>query len=195
MSGPRYRVPFRRRRKNLTDYHMRKTMICSRKLRLVVRLSSEYVYAQLVEAFMEGDRVLASVCSKELEKLGWGASYSNTSAAYLSGLLLGKKVFAMGIKDAILDIGLRRSSVGSRVFAVLKGVIDVGLKVPYDKRILPSEERIRGEHIASYAKKLLEEDQEHYGRVFSQYLSKGLKPEQLPDHFDNTRNNILNAEG
>jgi len=41
---------------------------------------------------------------------------------------------------------------------------------------------------------LLEENQERYERTFSRYLSKGLKPEQLPEYFDNVRNNLLNAE-
>ena len=106
----------------------------------------------------------------------------------------------MNLKESLLEnkrnlvILILSILIALGVFAVLKGVIDVGLKVPYDKRILPSEERIRGEHIASYAKKLLEEDQERYRRMFSRYLSKGLKPEQLPDYFENARNNILNAE-
>jgi len=192
LRGPRYHVPFRRRRENLTDYHMRKTMIRSNKLRIVVRLSSKYIYIQLIEPSVNGDRVLASVCSKELKEFGWNFSYSNTSSAYLSGLLLGKKAFIIKINEGILDIGLRSSSSGSRVFAVLKGLIDMGLKVPHNKQILPSDERIRGEHIAAYAIKLREEDEQRYERLFCEYLSKGIKPEQLPEYFDKTRENILN---
>lgn len=74
-----------------------------------------------------------------------------------------------------------RPSTGARVFAVLKGATDAGLNVPHDEEILPSDERIKGQHIASYAKKLLEEDQQLYERTFSQLLSKGFKPERLPD--------------
>ena len=194
MSGPRYRVAFRRRRINLTDYQMRKSMILSGKLRLIVRLSSKYLYIQLAEPSELGDNVLAFVCSKELGKFGWKASSCNTSAAYLSGLLIGKRALDLGIKEAILDIGLRRPSIGARVFAVLKGVTDVGLSVPYNEKILPSDERIAGEHIASYAKKLLEEDQQKYGRIFSYHLSQGLKPESLPDHFRIVKNNIIKGE-
>jgi large subunit ribosomal protein L18 len=171
-------------------------MILSRRLRLVVRLSSKYVYAQIVKAVASGDHVLVSVTSKELKRFGWGPSYGNVSAAYLSGLLLGQKASKMGIKNVILDIGLRNPSRGSRIFAVLKGVVDSEIKVPHDERILPSEERIRGEHIASYAKKLLQEDQQHYEVTFSQYLSNGLRPEQLPDNFNQIRDNVLQiAEG
>jgi len=174
---------------------MRKAMILSGMPRLVVRFSLKYVYVQLTEASMSGDRILASACSKELEKFGWRASYGNTSAAYLTGLLLGKRVLAIGVEDAILDIGLRKPSAGARVFAVLKGVIDAGLKVPCDERVLPSEERIKGEHIASYAGKISEEDQQRYRRQFSQYLSRGLDTERLTDHFDHVRDNVLSAVG
>jgi len=169
-------------------------MILSGKLRLIVRLSSKYLYIQLAEPSELGDNVLAFVCSKELGKFGWKASSCNTSAAYLSGLLIGKRALDLGIKEAILDIGLRRPSIGARVFAVLKGVTDAGLSVPYNEKILPSDERIASEHIASYAKKLLEEDQQKYGRIFSYHLSQGLKPESLPDHFRIVKNNIIKGE-
>lgn len=187
--GPRYRVAFRRRRANITDFRMRKTLILSGIPRLVVRLSLKYVYAQLTEAVRSGDRVLASACSRELTKFGWRAPCRNTPTAYLTGFLLGQRALALGVEAAILDIGLRRSSIGARIFAVLKGAVDVGLKIPYGERILPSQERIKGEHIASYSKMLLEEDRQSYERMFSQYLSKGLAPEQLADHFVH----VLNA--
>lgn len=189
--GPRYRVAFRRRRMNLTDYKMRKTMICSKIPRLIVRFSLKYIYVQLAEAYLKGDKILASACSKELDKFGWRATYRNTPAAYLIGLLLGKRALAIGVENAILDIGLKKPSVGSRVFAVLKGVIDAGLKVPCNERVFPSEERIKGEHIASYAK-MLEEDQQRYEKTFSRYLSQDSNPKQLPDFFLHVKNNLLN---
>jgi hypothetical protein len=33
------------------------------------------------------------------------------------------------------------------LYAALKGAIDAGLKIPYNEEILPSEDRIKGEHI------------------------------------------------
>ncbi len=188
-TGPRYRVAFRRRRVNLTDYQMRKAMIRSGILRMVVRPSLKHIYIQLVEVSPAGDKILAAVSSKALGKYGWNVSYNNTSAAYLSGLLLGKKALALGMDEAILDIGLRRPSIGSKLFAALKGAVDAGLKVPYDKQILPSEARIRGEHIQSYAK-LLSEDQLRYERQFS----KGLKPEGLVDSFNRVKDRILSSK-
>ncbi len=172
---------------------MRKAEVSSGTPRLIVRFSSKYVYAQLAEATVSGDKILAAACSKELEKLGWKASYQNTSAAFLTGLLLGKRALAGGVEEAILDIGLRKPSAGACVFAVLKGAVDAGLQVPHDEDVLPSEERLRGEHVASYAKKMLEEDKERYERIFSQYLSKSLRPEQFTEHFQNVKDSVLNT--
>lgn len=189
--GPRYHVAFRRRRRNITDYRMRKSMISSGTPRLIVRFSTRYINAQLAEALVEGDRILASVYSKELEQFGWKASFKNIPSAYLTGLLLGKKSLANGIENAILDIGLRRPTTGARIFAVLKGAIDAGVKIPYDEQVLPNASRIKGEHIASFAKSLIEEDQQQYEKSFSKYISKSLKPEQLTSHFIEIKNSIL----
>ena len=54
--------------------------------------------------------------------------------------------------SAVLDIGLNRATQGARVFAALKGAVDAGLDIPYGEEILPSDERIKGAHIAAYNK-------------------------------------------
>jgi large subunit ribosomal protein L18 len=53
---------------------------------------------------------------------------------------------------AILDIGLNRATPGARVFAALKGAVEAGLEIPHGEEILPSDERVRGAHIAAYNK-------------------------------------------
>jgi large subunit ribosomal protein L18 len=168
-------------------------MILSMKLRLVVRFSLKCVYVQLVEAAKEGDKTLTSASSKELEKRGWKASLKNTSAAYLTGLLIGERARTLGIETAILDLGLKRPSTGAKAFAVLKGANDAGLRVPYNDRVLPSEERIRGLHIVGYAKERLEEETQQYSGLFSHYLINNLKPEQLDEHFEDIKRTILHA--
>jgi large subunit ribosomal protein L18 len=55
-----------------------------------------------------------------------------------------------GYGGGILDIGLQASSVGSRVYAALKGIVDSGFDIPCSSEVFPSEERIRGKHIAEY---------------------------------------------
>ena len=113
--------------------------------------------------------------------------------AYLVGFLIGYKALSQGIDHAILDIGLRKSSKGARVFAALKGAVDAGLNIQHDERIIPQESRIKGEHIASYATKLAEEDPQIYTKTFSGYISQNLKPELLTEHFDEVKTNIVNV--
>jgi len=96
--------------------------------------------------------------------------------------LAGTRAKAIGIGQAILDIGLSANVPGTRTFAAAKGATDAGLDIPHEKTALPSENRIRGEHIAEYSKKL-SADLESYKRAFSAYLRQKIKPETLPEHF------------
>jgi large subunit ribosomal protein L18 len=143
--GPTYKVKYRRHREGKTDYHKRKTLLLSEKKRLVVRRGANNIVAQIVEYTPKGDKILFSFTSKNLKKIGWDGHGGNLSSAYLVGYALGLK--AKGVKEAILDTGLHKITRGSAIFSCLKGVIDAGLKVPYDEKILPKESRIKGEHI------------------------------------------------
>jgi large subunit ribosomal protein L18 len=183
-------VKFRRRREGRTDYYLRKALVQSYKLRLVVRGSLRYMYAQIVEATPSGDRVIATASSRELKAYGWKTPSGNVPAAYLTGYLLGKKAQVAGIKTAVLDIGLANASPGSRVFATLKGALDSGLSVPYSAEALPEEDRIKGTHIASYAKQIGGMDPSMYGKVFSQYLKTNSRPEEIVDNFSKVKNMI-----
>lgn len=190
--GPRYKVPYRRRREGRTDYKLRRALVRSGQPRAVVRLTNKYVVVQVSEAEAKGDMVKASASSKELSKLGWKGGAGNLPAAYLTGVLAARRAVAHGVKEAILDIGLRGPTKGSKIFAALKGLSDSGLVVPHSDDSLPPMERINGSHIASYAK-MLAGQQELYRKRFSGYLGKGLKPEDLSGHFEQVRKNILSA--
>lgn len=181
--GPRYRVPYRRRREGKTNYRKRLKLLLSRKPRLVVRITNRRVIAQIVEYHPDGDRTLVFADSKELERFGWKGDLNNTPAAYLTGLLIGKKAKEAGIEEAILDIGLKTPSKGARVFAVLKGAVEAGLDVPHSEEILPDESRLRGEHIAAYYEQSPER--------FSEYEKRGLRPSDLPDHVDEIKSKIM----
>ena len=152
-TGPRYAVQYRRKRKGLTDYKKRLNMLKSKKDRLVVRLSNKHILVQLVRYSQNGDIILSSAHSAELKKFGWAYNTSNMPATYLTGLLCGLRAKSKDIKEAILDNGLLVSVPGNKLYSVLKGAIDSGLYIPHDESVLPSESRIRGEHIASYTKK------------------------------------------
>ena len=190
--GPRYAVPYRRRREGKTDYKLRRALVRSGKPRAVVRLTNKYVTVQISEATATGDIVRASATSKQLSKLGWKGGLGNLPAAYLTGALAARRAVAKGVKEAILDIGLKGPTKGSKIFAALKGLSDSGLAVPHSDDRLPKMDRINGGHVSSYAKKLAGE-QELYKKRFSAYLSRGLKPEDLSSHFEQVRKAVLEA--
>ncbi len=188
----RYKVKFRRRRETKTNYYKRREMIKSGLPRLVVRKTNRYIIAQVVVAKVPGDITLAHATSKELLGFGWKAGTKNLPSAYLVGLMIGYKALLKGVKKAIIDIGLHRPVRGARVFAVLKGALDAGLEIPHGEEILPDEDRIRGEHIAEYARLLKSQNEELFKARFSQYLTRGLDPEELPRHFEEVKEKIQN---
>jgi large subunit ribosomal protein L18 len=163
-------MPFKRRRLGKTDYKQRLKLLYSNKPRLVVRKSLKYIRAQIVEFHPDGDKTILSANSRELKKFGWKFSCSNLPAAYLTGFSLGKAAVKNGIKEAILDIGLQKSTKGNRVYAVVKGVLDAGLKIPVNEDFLPREERIVGKHIAAYKEKFknIEESFRHIKTLMEQ---------------------------
>ncbi|HEC56321.1 MAG TPA: 50S ribosomal protein L18 [Candidatus Syntrophoarchaeum butanivorans] len=148
--GPRYRVPFRRRREGRTNYHKRLKLLLSKKPRMVVRCSNQGITIQLVTTGKDGDLTHVMARSLDLRKFGYEGYGGNTPAAYLTGLLFGKRAIDAGFDEAILDIGLATSSKGARVYAAVKGAIDAGLKVPCKEEMFPDDARIKGEVIAGY---------------------------------------------
>ncbi len=189
--GPSYRLAFRRRREGKTDYMSRRALVLSRLPRLVVRGSLNHMVAQIVKAEVTGDRVIVSAHSHELAKrYDWQGDCGNIPAAYCTGFLCGLKAVNNGVKKAVLDIGLQSSSRGARAFAALKGTIDAGVKIPHTESTLPDEMRVRGQHIADYANQLASSNPEDYQRKFSGYLARGLRPEQLSEHFSVTKKKI-----
>lgn len=192
-TGPRYRVPFRRRKQGKTNYQTRKALILSRLPRLTVRTTQKHTTAQIIKAKTTGDQTIASAHSNQLKKTyGWQGGSGNIPAAYLTGLLCGYKATAHKVKKAVLDIGLQAPSRGAKIFATLKGVLDAGITVPHKENVLPDETRIRGQHIAEYANHL-SPDPEAYKKMFAQYLSKGLRPEQISEHFALVREKIISS--
>jgi large subunit ribosomal protein L18 len=185
--GSRYKLAFKRRKQGKTNYKARLKLTTMDKPRMVIRISNKHITTQIIKINNEGDETLASANSKELEKLGWKAGEKNTSAAYLTGFLCGKRALNNDINEATLDIGLKSSLKGSKIYAVLKGAVDAGLDVPYNESILPEEDRINGEHIASYSETL---NNAQVSKKFSQYLERGLQPSDLPDHFKTIKEKI-----
>ena len=172
----------RRRREARTDYHQRLRLLKSGKPRLVARPSNSQVRAQLVVTGPSGDETVASARTSDLREYGWEAPLGNLPAAYLTGLLAGRRALEAGIEEAVLDIGLHSPTPGGRVFAVQEGAIDGGLDIPHNDSVLADWERTRGEHIAAYA--------EQEGGLYSGEFDAT----ELPEHFDEIRETLLEAE-
>lgn len=98
---------------------------------------------------------------------------------------------------AILDVGLRRTTTGSRIFAALKGAVDGGLNVPHkptrfvgyskEEKKLNNEilkKHITGAHVSEYMKSLQTDDKEAYQKQFGKYIKAGIKADELPKLWD-----------
>lgn len=140
-------VTFRRKREGRTNYKKRLSLLTSRKHRLVIRKTNSFIVLQFIDYSPGGDNILMTYFSKNLDKEGWKYSCKNIPAAYLAGLVAGKKALEKNIKEAILDIGLQTPIKGSRIYAALKGVIDAGINVPHGDDIFPAPERLSGKHL------------------------------------------------
>lgn len=164
----------RRRKENKTDYKLRTGLLKSGMARIVVRRTNKYFIVQVVESNEAQDKVIAMVTSKELLKNGWdvkmGGSLKSIPAGYLTGLLFAKKLSAThgtptkkgtkapassGKEKYIMDLGMARTLKGSRVFAVVKGLIDGGLYISANEEVFPSEEKLNGEHLKDDVKVMI----------------------------------------
>ncbi|WP_181685434.1 50S ribosomal protein L18 [Halorhabdus salina] len=182
-TGPRYKVPMRRRRESRTDYHQRLRLLKSGKPRLVARLSNSQARAQLVTTGPNGDETVAAATANDLAEYGWDAPTGNLPAAYLTGLLAGLRAIEAGYEEAVLDIGLNTPTPGSKVFAIQEGAVDAGLEIPHNDDVLAEWPRTRGEHIAEYAESL---DEGLYSGDFD--------ATELPAHFDSVRETLLEGD-
>jgi len=191
--GPSYRVAFRRRREGKTDYQQRRSLVLSGLPRMVIRGSLRSISVQLIKAEVSGDKVLVYAHSNELTKnYGWQGGGGNLPAAYLTGLMCGYKTIASGVKEAVLDLGLHSPTKGSRVFAALKGVLDAGVTIPHDENKLPDGKHVQGLHVAEYAKQL-SSTPDSYQKRFAEQLSRGLRPEEITEHFSQVKQKISSA--
>merc|ERR1712159_502166 len=183
------------------------------KYRLVVRFSNKNITCQVVYSTLTHDVVVASAYSKELPDFGLNFGLTNYAAAYCTGLLIARRILTkLGLADAykglaeasgedylveeneegprpffcLLDVGLKRTSTGSKGFACLKGALDGGLDIPHsDKRFVGEgdAETLRsylfGGHVADYMESMKEEDPEAYAKHFSCFIKEGIEASAL----------------
>jgi len=184
-TGPVYNVPFRRRKKCLTNYSRRLALLKSRLPRMIIRKSNRGLVVQIVN-FTECDKTEASAYSKELEKHGWFPQ-SNLPTAYLTGFLCAKRAIKKKITKAVLDTGLMNPTKASVPFAALKGAVDAGLEIPHSESMFDND-RFSGKHIAEYANKI--KGTEAYSKQFSAYAKKGIAPENMVTIFESVKSKL-----
>lgn len=97
-----------------------------------------------------------------------------------------------------LDVGLKRTSTGSRVFGAMKGASDGGIFIPHSEKRFPGfdieskeldaetlKKYIFGGHVAEYMESLEEEDDERFKKQFSTYLADGIGSEDIEEIYTN----------
>ena len=196
-----------------------KTKYGAPKYRMVVRFTNKDVICQIVHPKVSGDDILCSAYSHELPQYGIPVGLKNYAAAYATGLLLARRTLTkLNLADkviipteakgdfqevtmkaefaerrpfkAILDVGLRRTTTGARLFGALKGAVDGGLDIPHKPSRFPGysndklnaavhREHILGQHIADYFKQIKELDADERGNQFTHFDKHGLTPEKV----------------
>jgi len=197
------------------------------KYRLVVRFTNREIIVQIVYARLQGDFVLAAARSKELPRYGINHGLTNWASAYATGLLCARRALnKLGLDDkyegvtepdgtlkltetideedaprpfkCYLDVGLKRTSTGSRVFAAMKGASDGGIFIPHSDKRFPGydpeskeldaevlKKYIFGGHVAEYMESLEEEDDERFKKQFATYLADGVGSGDIEEIYTN----------
>jgi len=192
------------------------------KYRLVVRFTNRDIVLQIVTSELTGDKVFCSAYSHELKAYGIEHGLTNWAASYCTGLLLARRVLkklgmdkdftgveeadgeyqlaeaAEGVErrpfKAFLDVGLRRTSTGARVFGAMKGASDGGILVPHSENRFPGYDMetkeldaetlrkyIFGGHVAEYMETLADDDEERYKSQFQGYIDDEIEADGLEE--------------
>merc|ERR1712139_735207 len=203
------------------------------KYRFVVRFTNKDIICQVVSSKICGDICHASAYARELPRYGLSVGLTNYSAAYCVGLLCARRLlkkygldekfegteevtaefedcFVIGEDEdgpsafhALLDVGLKRTTLGSKIFAAMKGAFDGGLEIPHsekkfygydaEEKEYSAEEnrsRILGGHVSTYMASLEEEE---YEKKFSKYIAAGVKADDLEDLYLEVHKKIREA--
>jgi len=207
----------------------------NRKYRVIVRFTNKRCICQCAYATLRGDVVVAAAASNELSAFGIAVGHKNYAAAYATGLLLARRVLKkFGLDEkfkgkeeldgeeyhvededneqrpfkCILDVGLRRTCVGHRMWGALKGAVDGGLHIPHSTKNFPGfkppeekgqegeydaeahKDRISGNHVKEYMEMLQEEDPTKYEAHFSKFIAEGIDAEKMEDMYTEAHEKI-----
>merc|ERR1712187_513387 len=170
--------------------------------------------------------IVSQANSSELTKYGIQVGHKNYAAAYATGLLIARRTLKhFGLDEtfkgkeeldgeeyhiedeeteqrpfkAILDVGIRRTCVGARMWGALKGAVDGGLHVPHSAKNFPGfkpaeekgadpeydaeahKDRIFGNHVQEYMEMMKEEDPTKYEAHFAKSIAEGIEPDKVEE--------------
>jgi len=155
----------------------------------------------------------------------------NYAACYATGLLLARRVLTkigldksyVGVVKAdgtyykvkqgadekrsplnvFLDVGLARTTTGSRIFGCMKGAVDGGLLIPHKPKRFPGNKtmpnkfdpktlrkHIYAGHVAEYMKQMKSKNPDKYEKQFSRYIAAGKGPEEVEKMWASVHENI-----
>jgi len=110
----------------------------------------------------------------------------------------GKKPFR-----ALLDVGIKNTTTGSRIFGAMKGASDGGLDIPHSNKRFPGYSRdtktydadvhrahIFGEHVGDYMREMEEDDEENYHKHFASYCTADLEADDLEELYEKVHASI-----
>jgi len=206
-----------------------KNKFATPKYRFVVRFTNKDIICQVMSSKIQGDVCHAAAYAHELPRYGLKVGLTNYSAAYCVGLLCARRLlqkyklddkfegtaevtaefedcFVHGNDDegpgafhALLDVGLKRTTRGSKIFSAMKGAFDGGLEIPHsEKRFYgydadekeysaeENRERILGGHVAEYMNSLKEEEEDEYAKKFSKFIEAGVEGDDLEELYTKT---------
>ena len=98
---------------------------------------------------------------------------------------------------ALLDVGIKNTTTGSRVFGAMKGASDGGIDIPHSNKRFPGytrdtktfdasvhKEHIMGGHVADYMREMEEDDEENYQKHFAKYIENDLEADDLEELYE-----------
>ena len=103
----------------------------------------------------------------------------------------------------LLDVGIKNTTTGAKVFAAMKGAADGGLDIPHSDKRFPGysrdtktfdaevhKSRIMGEHVADYMREMEEDDEDMYKRHFAKYIEEGLEADDIEEKMESVHESI-----
>jgi large subunit ribosomal protein L5e len=152
------------------------------------------------------------VARRLLKQLGLDEVYAgneDVTGNVVSTEVNGRTYFVESVDDekrpfrALLDVGIKNTTTGARVFGAMKGASDGGLDIPHSNKRFPGYTRdtkqfdadahkahIMGEHVADYMREMEEDDEENYRKHFAKYLEVDVEADDLEELYEKVHASI-----